>query len=507
MKFRYMIGLCLCLAVICWNCYDDKGNYDYRDSEEVMPVKIDSLKESYSLDVLDSLKLTPYITGMDAEENYLFTWYLNSSYDSYRNTRDTVALTRDLEVAFDCEAGNYTLIYEIRDKRTDLYVNKKINLEFASDFAHGWYVVKDVNGETDIDFVYPDSTVRDNAFSRINRRKLKGEALKIEYQASGYRQEITNPDGTVTTKQVAALFVFSKEDLGILNATDLTVYKNYDDFFYDIPQKRTPQNFMKVGTRDLALINGGQLYLLYGMAKNVGKMSLPMVGDYDLADGMVAHRNKGMMVFDQKSRSFLYSNGFNTTSLVKFPDKKLQDGSWAVSANGLDADLITLQPRNTPSLTQPSLAYALMQKRNREEYYLADIRFDGGYPFTSFDTLSNSYQVAKADVFATHQVASCIYFASGSTLKAHIVSRDNSLPVSVREKELKSFPGETISYIAHIKSASPKDKFENLVVLTNSVNGWKLYRFALKGSTFEIEPEPVAVYKGEGTARYVMFRV
>ena len=73
MKFRYMIGLCLCLAVICWNCYDDKGNYDYRDSEEVMPVKIDSLKESYSLDVLDSLKLTPYITGMDAEENYLFT--------------------------------------------------------------------------------------------------------------------------------------------------------------------------------------------------------------------------------------------------------------------------------------------------------------------------------------------------------------------------------------------------------------------------------------------------
>ncbi len=504
MKFRYMIGLCLCMAVICWNCYDDKGNYDYRDSEEVMPVKIDSLDESYSLDVLDSLKLTPHITGMDAEENYLFTWYLNSSYDSYKNTRDTVALTRNLDVAFDCEAGNYTLIYEIRDKRTDLYVNKKINLEFASDFAHGWYVVKDVNGETDIDFVYPDSTVRNDVFSRINGHKLKGEALKMEYQASFYRHEVTDPDGTVSVLKVPALFVFSKEDLSVLNATDLTVYKNYDDFFYDIPQRRTPQNFMRVGGRDLALINGGQLYLLYGMASNVGKMSLPMVGNYDLADGMVGHQAKGMMVFDRNSRSFLYSNGFNTTSLVKFPDKK--DGSWAVSANGLDADLIALLSRNTPS-RNPSLAYALMQKRNREEYYLADIRFDGGYPFTSFDTLSNSYQVAKADVFAAHQVASCIYFASGSTLKAHIVSRDNSLPVSVREKELKSFPDETISYIAHIKSASPKDKFENLVVLTNSASGWKLYRFALKGSTFEIEPEPVAVYKGEGTARYAMFRV
>lgn len=495
----YVLGILLLVA-----CYEDKGNYDYLTGDEVLPVKINGLEDSYeNLKVLDSLKLVPDITGMDDESNYWFTWYLNSSGMSYKNTRDTVALTRDLDVAFDCEAGEYTLIYEIRDKQTNLYVSKKMNVVFSSDFAHGWFVLKDQNGETDVDFVQPDSTVRNNVISRINGRKLPGEGVKILYQAgNNYTHEVVQPDGTVKSTRMPVFHVLSSKGLNVLEANGMTLLKDFEEFFFESPAVCAPQNITLAGSRDLAFLNGGQLYQLYGLGRNVGKVGLAL-GDYQLEGGMVTSRNYGVMVFDAGSSSFLYSGSHTSTVMKKFNPS----GS-GKTVNGLGVDLIALLPRNAPSMTSAQTAYALMQKKGAEEYYLADIAFNGAaYPFASFDTLPDAYEVAKAEVFGTHPTSRCIYFASGSELKAHVVSSDNTLPVEVREMSLKEFPGETISYIAHVKSASAKDKFEHLVVLTNNGEGWKLYRFALKGSTFEIEPEPVVVYKGQGTARCAVFRV
>lgn len=502
----YIFYLYLCMAAVCLGCYDDKGNYDYLGPEEVMPVKIDGLNIGYSLGMLSSLHLEPEVTGMDAEENYKFTWYYSSLSSNIKH-RDTLALTRNLDVEFDCVPGKYTLIYEVRDKRTDLYVNKKIELEFVSDFDHGWYVLKDENGLTDFDFISPDSNVRNDAYSKIHGHKMPGEAVRIVYQSNRYRQEIVQPDGTVKYEQKPAIHVVSRNDFNVLNASDFTLYKAYNDFFLEVPQERAPQNFSAISNRGhLALINGGKLHLLYGIGSNTGRVNVALVGDYQLAGDMVVNQSRGVMVFDRSSRSFLYSGSFMSTQLQKFKEKELTPGTFALSPSDMEADLVALLHRDWSDLSGSTKAYALMQNGN--EYYLADIRFDGGYPFVSFDTLSGSYQVAKAKVFATHQVASCIYFAAGSTLYAHTVSRDNTLPADVKEKTLRDFPGETIAYVAHVKSANAKDAFDNLVVLTNREGGgWKLYRFALKGNTFEIDPVPVAVYEGQGTARYAMFRV
>lgn len=506
-KFRNIVYLYLCMAAVCLGCYDDKGNYDYLGRDELMPVKIDGLKDSYSMGMLSSLQLQPEVTGMDAEENYQFTWYY-SSLSSNIKYRDTLALSRNLDVEFDCTPGKYALIYEVRDKRTGLYINKKIELEFVSDFDHGWYVLKDENGLTDFDFISPDSNLRNDVYSKIHGHKMPGEAVRIVYQSNRYRQEIVQPDGTVKYEQKPAIHVVSRNDFNVLSAADLTLYKDYNDFFLEVPPVRAPQNFSAISNRGhLALINDGQLYLLYGMGSNTGRVNVPLGGDYQLADGMVVNQSRGVMVFDRNSRSFLHSGSFQSTRLQKFKEKELAGGTFVLSPSDMDADLVALLHRDWSDLSGSAKAYALMQNGN--EYYLADIRFDGNYPFVSFDTLSGSYQVAKAKVFATHQVASCIYFAAGSTLYAHTVSRDNTLPAEIKEKTLRDFPGETIAYIAHVKSTNAKDAFDNLVVLTNREGGsWKLYRFALKGNTFEIEPEPVAVYEGQqGTARYAMFRV
>lgn len=47
----------------------------------------------------------------------------------------------------------YNLVYELRDPKLDIYVRKQVLMTVQSDVSTGWYVMKEENGETDIDYI------------------------------------------------------------------------------------------------------------------------------------------------------------------------------------------------------------------------------------------------------------------------------------------------------------------------------------------------------------------
>ena len=67
-----------------------------------------------------------------------------------------------------------------------------------SGFARGWYVTKDENRVTDIDWVDLQGEVHPNVLASINGEGVTGEALKTTYMGGRYNYEQENPDGTVT---------------------------------------------------------------------------------------------------------------------------------------------------------------------------------------------------------------------------------------------------------------------------------------------------------------------
>ena len=136
-----------------------------------------------------------------------------------------------------------TLVYEIKDKRTGVFVNEKVEITSITKYSQGWLVLKDENNETDIDFAFPDGNVDENILDANSGYKLKGTAVKIVNQTGYYTHQLTYPDGTTEILDgIPVWHVLSSQDMVTLNPDDLSIYKYFKDEFYAEPSEASPQD-------------------------------------------------------------------------------------------------------------------------------------------------------------------------------------------------------------------------------------------------------------------------
>lgn len=500
MKTKYIRSILYLLGgmMVLNSCMEDLGNYKYVSPADLISIEIDSLESNYYFKTQAVESCRPVIKGMDNEENYQFTWYYLRQGEKLEKA-DTLSHTKELVWQVACEPGYYDLVFEVLDKRTGLYVNKRMTVKVESVFGHGWYILKDMNNETDVDFIYPDGHMDADLFFTKEKTRLKGEAISMSYQDYMYSYEEQNADGTISIlKNKKAIHVVSSQDIKVFRADNMRLLKNYEDVFYEVPSVRLPQ-LCQFSGMSLYLINAGKIQTIFASSPNVGKVALPKSGDYELYPGCIGVWD-GALVFDRKSQSFYGVQGLNP-DLIKLSEPDVSD-QVKVSPNHMNVQMLHLLNRTSGG------AYALMKSDDpkKNEYYLAGIKFASVpcYPFTSFETLPADCKIVNSKVMGAHQQSACIYFASDNELYMHSVA-----DVADREKKIYSFSNlESISYIAHIVSTDSKDSFNQLVVLTNSARGWKMYRFNFDGDTPEIIPVPVVpVYSGTGKAEFVLFRL
>ena len=360
--------------------------------------------------------------------------------------------------------------------------------------------MKEENGETDIDYISMDGEKIEDLITTFGQKRLKGKPVKMAYQSSRYTPVIQNPDGTknqLVNKK--AFHVYSDQDIKIFNADNMDLFYNYEDYFYEVPETCKPENCGMISS-DFYAINAGKVYSIYGMSSNSGMLGYAKPGLYKVHPDMVMSYY-GVMVFDKETSTF-----YNTSSSGSSMNLFSEDSEGGISPTNMDVDMIRMLVRNEGV---PSTAFAVMKNKNKDEYYVFDMVYSmSDYPFVDIDTVPAHCEMPEAKVMGTSLYASCIYYskkeADGDVLKVY-----KNVKIDNRESELKRFPGEEIVYIVNATSAynAPEDeKFNHLVVLTNSATGWKLYRFNVIGQTPEIETEPVFVYSGKGTAGYVMLR-
>lgn len=494
------IGGVLVLAGM-YSCIDDQGSSPFMSKDEMMPVKITELADT-TVEIMSTLKITPEINGLEQGREYSYLWYASPSVTAgAAPQRDTLSLARDLAFAVSYESGTYNLVFEVRDVKRNIYTQEQILMTVASNFNHGWYVLKDEADKTDIDFVLPDGTVQSNIIQALGMSPLDGKAKALAYQSGRYYHQVTNPDGTVTTLvNKKAIHVLSEKDMCTFNADNMGLFKDFEESFYDVPETKRPQNIaIAGGGTDVYLINAGKMHANANMYGNVGKYPYAKVGIYELADDIVDNSNSlEAFMWDKTDRTF-YSTSSRGSTLNKLADQSDPENPLQISPSGMPVELVRFLKRYNgfTSIT----AYGVMKHPDKAEYYLADMKLSG-YPFVAFDTLPADCKMPEADVMAAHGVSSCIYFAKGGSLNVY-----KNIKSADRETEIKTFRGETVSFIGNIRSTNKNNKFNNLVVLTNAAAGWKLYRFELVGETPEIIPEPIHVYFGKGTARQVIFRI
>lgn len=487
-------------------CIDDQGNYTYQEPDAILPIEISGLSDT-TFKLLETVTLTPEVKGLENEENYWFTWYAYLKDGVGVPVRDTLGKTRNLTFKMVYPAGeSRVLVYEIKDKRTGIFVNTKINIRGVSEFGKGWLVLHDENDQTDIDFVFPDGSVREDLLFENLHAKLQGTAVKVAYQKSRYYHQVTNPDGSVTLLgNLKALHVLSSRDMMTLNPDNLSLYKDFENEFYVAPEVANPQDFI-ISSFDLFLMNAGEIYTISGMSGNLGKFGLPKLNYSNLFPAMMNHVYSGnVLAFSCDSRSFVTTHPYWMNLDTLFIPKA--ENPLQVSSTHMNADMIAFVERNGDY--SGLKAYALMKSvSGPQEYYLADITFGAQeYPFADFDTIPASRALVHADVYGGHQVNS-LYFAKGNVLSYY--QKNASDADSYEKTGLYPFPeSETITWIKQVESPyNSKDPFNYLIVITNGNNVWKLYRFELEGDgvspNLKAGKEPV-VYSGKGFARYALW--
>lgn len=145
---RYSIFLFILLLIPgLWSCFDDKGNYDYHEINE-LTVKEYGDSTYYVLYLADTLRVEPKLEGTldpDASDGrYEFRWIVKDNNDlSKENWGTEIARTRKLEYPIDLKPGTYTLYLKIRDKETGLLFSTYSSIVVSTTLTRGLLVLGD----------------------------------------------------------------------------------------------------------------------------------------------------------------------------------------------------------------------------------------------------------------------------------------------------------------------------------------------------------------------------
>ena len=171
-SFKY-IAIC-CFSVLSLTaCFEDKGNYDYREINDITIEGIDREKV-YELFAYQSvLRITPIINSTLGDgKDYEYTWRIiprNATEEDGTIDKYIVSHEKDLVYPVQLEDGNYTGFFEVKDPETGVTWVEDFYLHVQSQGSEGWVAICDDNGKARLDLIGKNSEGEDVLFTNLWR--------------------------------------------------------------------------------------------------------------------------------------------------------------------------------------------------------------------------------------------------------------------------------------------------------------------------------------------------
>jgi hypothetical protein len=187
----YLLAVLGGIAFLPAACYDDQGNYDYQDVNEIV-IDTTGFQTTYTAEVAGQLVIDPKIaftqTNM-AEENLSYEWYFYSTGVLAKSDWYPVSREKKLDVTMTYSAGSYRATLYVTDKKQDITSHMTFAVNLISKISHGMLIFHTAGGECDFDYIATPSTVRDleenvrvrDVFATMNGRKLRGNPLTVRH--------------------------------------------------------------------------------------------------------------------------------------------------------------------------------------------------------------------------------------------------------------------------------------------------------------------------------------
>ncbi|WP_099291564.1 PKD-like family lipoprotein [Butyricimonas sp. Marseille-P3923] len=364
---KYIISLIVACTGL-WACYDDKGNYDYRELDEIV---IDStgglIQADYSIarmDVLD-IPLKVYykgklVNGSEAQYPELeFSWVV---YQQGMGTpiadRDTVAEQIELKIPVELEERNWELVFTVLNKQTNTREFMKFGLKVNAALSEGWMVLYERDGKTDVGLIV-DKLIAPNVtreqtwvdiYSTFNDVPLDGKPVRLLYSVS------TNPQ--------AVIAVTDKDMVGVAPSSFSKLY-SFNDMFWTTPSVQAPDCYTAFYNKRELVMNDGKMHTVNFSTSGANRTNLffgvPCTGVYGKLAKWCANMSSGYsgVVYDQENRKFMCIKS-NRTEVVALP---IQSAGIAFDCNDVGLELVM------SDYGWSHYEYVIM-KDGQEHYYL-----------------------------------------------------------------------------------------------------------------------------------------
>ena len=235
MKNLYYI---LVLSLLCFtSCYEDKGNYDYRELNEIV---IDTagkgIKEVYSVNQFEKLNIPAVVRQIGGDTSNLeCTWTVFPDDKGVENKETPLVLsTRPaLDEVIDLKSGSYVLLLTVTDKMTGVKEEVRFGLNVTALLKSGWLVFyEDKEGGSDVavisdrilDPAITSDQVLTGLFSRVNGRKLMGSPRDIRH----LRMQFYPP-------YQPAIYIITDQEAVRVNDQDFSLFGSVGDYCFIRP--------------------------------------------------------------------------------------------------------------------------------------------------------------------------------------------------------------------------------------------------------------------------------
>ena len=464
------------------SCFEDDGNYDY---SPVYDINISGLEDSYNcLSFIDSINIKPQITPTDDEFDYFWGVY-ETNVQGYAPKLDTICKTKDLHWLVNLQPKTYKLVFCATAKNSGIPEIIERDLTVTTALSKGWYILRDQNGKTDLDFFSEDGKIEGIIAKYNDKYTLEGEAVNIGYTN---KYKVLNPEnGRYVNGQT--IFALSSKNMVTLNLGKATIIRDYNGIFFSTPEEARLQAFTNSMMGDIYLMNAGKIHVIGGMTPNSGRFGIEKSGDYELADFCVGNFPGTPIFYDKKSSSFCSANSmyeniryFNDDH-ADFPSNDMGvDVLFMGAGAGKDWALAKTVEKGKFQLMQldPMAAY------NRYSNLVTDVievKADKG--------------ITKAEKWATNAKNNIIYFAKDNKIYSC------NIDAKLAEKEQHTLPAdEKVTYLRNLTLNTANLKFDVLAVATVKGDSYKIYLFKIQAGNVTGEPE---MMEGNGRVRGMIF--
>ena len=425
-------------------CYDDKGNYDYHELEEVL---IDTagtgMQAEYAIMRYDSLRIAPniYFEGALVTDeslaplDYMWTIYSATTGVGANQVIDTIGYHSVLDTVITRTGGAYYVQLAVTNRNDGIRQFFRTMVTVSEIFDGGWMVFyerADRPGYSDLALIYNPWVKSNSTTNRIYENLYStnngGEPL---------------PGSPVRCLDIAVSLTSGNNYIGLCTDQTLVgVSENgferalaFGDFFYQQPDTEAPIWYGQHGGGAVSgyssevLINGGSIYTnTYSFSATEGrttKFGMPKRSEEETIGELAAWNaevpnvmNYGVIVYDQTNQCFRYA-AYNSSRLERFA---AQDAT-KFGGDMLNNTGMTMLMSDWGKGTSASAAllphdYSIMAEGTNR--YLLVTNFATTAP-TDNNICVGKYKltgkcggIANATTMAASHVGSFIYYGSGN---------------------------------------------------------------------------------------------